>query len=198
MGRHKALIGPRLRARGFAAQETETVIGVVMLLAGENSRDVVSRVKEKVAEIEKNLPEGVAVEAFYDRTALVERTIHTLTKNLIEGGVLVVIVLLVLLGSVRAGLVVALAVPLAMLGAFVGMLYAGLSGNRTNASAAAMSSLSRPARSGPNSTPACSSRAQIACSSAAAPMSGTRCGRAGCWVNSSRRLKGRGLPCRIR
>src|SRR4029079_8515911 len=63
------------------------------------------------------------------RTELVERTVHTLTKNLIEGGVLVVVVLLVLLGSARAGLIVALAVTMSMLGGFVGMYYAGLSGN---------------------------------------------------------------------
>jgi cobalt-zinc-cadmium resistance protein CzcA len=107
----------------------EGVVGVVMLLSGENSRAVVGRVKEKMKEIEKTLPPGVEVVAFYDRTELVERTVHTLTKNLIEGGVLVILVLLVLLGSFRAGLIVALAVPLSMLGAFVGMLYAGLSGN---------------------------------------------------------------------
>jgi cobalt-zinc-cadmium resistance protein CzcA len=107
----------------------EGVVGIVMLLAGENSRTVVERVKEKMTEIQKTLPEGVEVSPFYDRTELVERTVHTLTHNLIEGGVLVVVVLLVLLGSLRAGLVVALAVPLSMLGAFVGMLYAGLSGN---------------------------------------------------------------------
>jgi cobalt-zinc-cadmium resistance protein CzcA len=107
----------------------EAVAGIVMLLAGENSRAVVARVKERMAEIEKTLPPGIEIDAFYDRTELVERTVHTLTKNLIEGGVLVIVVLLVLLGSVRAGLIVALAVPLSMLGAFVGMLYAGLSGN---------------------------------------------------------------------
>lgn len=107
----------------------EGVVGIVMLLAGENSRVVVERVKEKMAEIEKTLPAGIAVEPFYDRTELVRNTVNTLTKNLIEGGVLVIVVLLVLLGSFRAGLIVALAVPLSMLGAFVGMLYAGLSGN---------------------------------------------------------------------
>ncbi len=107
----------------------EGVAGVVMLLAGENSRAVVTRVKEKLEEVKKTLPPGVEIDPFYDRTELVERTVHTLTRNLIEGGVLVVIVLLALLGSVRAGLVVALAVPLSMLGAFVGMWYAGLSGN---------------------------------------------------------------------
>ncbi|QEL14071.1 efflux RND transporter permease subunit [Limnoglobus roseus] len=107
----------------------EGVVGIVMLLAGENSREVVRRSKEKMEEIKKTLPEGVEIDVVYDRTVLVERTVHTLQTNLIEGGVLVAVVLLVLLGSVRAGLVVALAVPLAMAGAFVGMWYAGLSGN---------------------------------------------------------------------
>jgi cobalt-zinc-cadmium resistance protein CzcA len=107
----------------------EGVLGVVMLLAGDNARVVVDRVKEKIAEIEKTLPEGIYIDTFYDRTELVRKTIHTLAKNLIEGGVLVAVVLLILLGSMRAGLIVALAVPLSMLGAFVGMLYAGLSGN---------------------------------------------------------------------
>lgn len=107
----------------------EGVVGIVMLLAGENSRVVVERVKEKMAEIEKTLPPGITVDPFYDRTELVRNTVHTLTKNLIEGGVLVIVVLLILLGSFRAGLIVALAVPLSMLGAFIGMLYAGLSGN---------------------------------------------------------------------
>jgi cobalt-zinc-cadmium resistance protein CzcA len=107
----------------------EGVVGIVMLLAGENSRVVVERVKEKMTEIEKTLPEGVMVEPFYDRTELVQKTVHTLTKNLIEGGVLVILVLLILLGSLRAGLIVALAVPLSILGAFVGMLFANLSGN---------------------------------------------------------------------
>jgi len=107
----------------------EGVVGIVMLLAGENSREVVRGSKEKMEEIKKSLPEGVEIDVVYDRTELVERTVHTLQTNLLEGGVLVVIVLLVLLGSLRAGLIVALAVPLAMAGAFVGMWYAQLSGN---------------------------------------------------------------------
>ncbi|MEO2090303.1 MAG: efflux RND transporter permease subunit, partial [Gemmataceae bacterium] len=107
----------------------EGVVGVVMLLAGENSREVVEGTKAKMEQIRKTLPEGVEVDVVYDRTALVERTVKTLEHNLIEGGVLVVIVLLVLLGSLRAGLVVALSVPLAMAGAFVGMWFAHLSGN---------------------------------------------------------------------
>jgi cobalt-zinc-cadmium resistance protein CzcA len=107
----------------------EGVVGMVMLLTGENARVVVDRVKERISEIEKTLPEGVYLDTFYDRTELVRRTIHTLATNLVEGGILVILVLLLLLGSFRAGLIVALAVPLSMLGAFVGMVYAGLSGN---------------------------------------------------------------------
>ena len=107
----------------------EGVLGIVMLLAGENARDVVARVKERVAEIDRTLPEGIEIDVVYDRTDLVKLTVRTLAKNLAEGGALVIIVLLVMLGSVRAGLIVALAVPLSMLGAFVGMVLANLSGN---------------------------------------------------------------------
>ena len=107
----------------------EGVVGVVMLLAGENSRAVVERVKAKIAEVEKTLPPGMMIDTFYDRTELVKKTIDTLTRNLLEGGALVIIVLLIMLGSFRAGLIVALAVPLSMLGAFVGMVYANISGN---------------------------------------------------------------------
>ena len=94
--------------RGFATQDGqgEIVIGVAMMLIGENSRLVADRVKKNLADIEKSLPEGVHVEQLYDRTELVNRTIHTVTKNLIEGGLLVIAVLLLLLGSFRAGIVV--------------------------------------------------------------------------------------------
>ncbi|MBU6294113.1 MAG: CusA/CzcA family heavy metal efflux RND transporter, partial [Planctomycetes bacterium] len=107
----------------------EGVVGVVMLLAGENSRAVVERVKDKIADVAKTLPPGMMIDTFYDRTELVKKTIDTLTRNLLEGGALVIIVLLIMLGSFRAGLIVALAVPLSMLGAFVGMVYANISGN---------------------------------------------------------------------
>ncbi|MHB8972715.1 MAG: efflux RND transporter permease subunit [Pirellulaceae bacterium] len=109
--------------------EGEAVVGIVMMLIGENGRTVVDRVKEKIRQIEPSLPPGVTIDTFYDRTELIRRTIRTVVKNLTEGGVLVILVLLVLLGSLRAGLTVALAIPLSMLGAFVGMLYAGFSGN---------------------------------------------------------------------
>jgi cobalt-zinc-cadmium resistance protein CzcA len=117
--------------RGFATQDGqgEIVIGVGMMLIGENSRAVASRIKESLADIQKTLPEGVRVEPLYDRTDLVNRTIHTVSRNLIEGGVLVIAVLLMLLGSFRAGIVVSLAIPLSMLVAFIGMLMANVSGN---------------------------------------------------------------------
>lgn len=107
----------------------EVVIGVVMLLMGENARVVVDRVAEQIEKIQKTLPEGVVIDTFYDRTDLVRRTIRTVVVNLAEGGILVIVVLLLLLGNLRAGLIVALAIPLSLLGAFVGMLLAGLSGN---------------------------------------------------------------------
>ncbi len=117
--------------RGFATQDGkgEIVIGVAMMLVGENSRLVADRVKKNLADIQKTLPEGVRVEQLYDRTELVNRTIHTVTKNLIEGGLLVIAVLLLLLGSFRAGIVVSLAIPLSMLVAFIGMVQAKVSGN---------------------------------------------------------------------
>jgi len=109
--------------------EGEVVVGVVMMLMGANSRVVVQRVKEKIAELEKTLPDGVTIDTFYDRTELVARAIRTVTKNLAEGGLLVVVVLLLLLGNLRGGLIVASAIPLSMLVAFTCMKYAGLSGN---------------------------------------------------------------------
>lgn len=123
-------LAPMLRQGAVTRDgQGECVIGVVMLLAGENARVVADRVKEGIEEIQKLLPEGVVIDTFYDRTDLVRRTIHTASSNLIQGGVLVLIVLLLLLGNWRAGVIVALTLPLSMLGAFAGMLWAGLSGN---------------------------------------------------------------------
>ena len=107
----------------------EAVVGVVMMLIGENSRVVVDQVKEKIAQIEKTLPPGVTIDTFYDRTDLVRRTIRTVAKNLIEGGLLVIVVLLLLLGSLRGGLIVSSAIPLSMLAAFIAMRYFEISGN---------------------------------------------------------------------
>lgn len=107
----------------------EVVTGVVLMLIGENSRAVSQRIDDEIERIKKTLPPGVTVETYYNRTDLVQKTIGTVSRNLMEGGFLVVAVLLLLLGNLRGGLIVASAIPLAMLAAFTGMLYAGLSGN---------------------------------------------------------------------
>ncbi len=117
--------------QGFATQDAngEIVIGVAMMLIHENSRVVAARVRTKLQEIQRTLPPGVRIEPLYDRTDLVRRTIGTVSRNLIEGGLLVVAVLLLLLGSFKGGLIVSAAIPLSMLVAFMGMVYAGISGN---------------------------------------------------------------------
>ena len=107
----------------------EAAVGIVMMLMGENSRVVVGGVKAKIEQLEKSLPEGVSIETFYDRTELIERTIRTVGKNLTEGGLLVILVLLVLLGNLRAGLIAAISIPLCMLGGFILMRATGISGN---------------------------------------------------------------------
>lgn len=107
----------------------EIVAGIAMMLKGENSRAVVERIKERVAEIRKSLPKGVELIPFYDRTELVDRTIHTVAKNLIEGAVLVIIVLILLLGNWRGSLLVATVIPLSMLFAAICMRIFNVSGN---------------------------------------------------------------------
>jgi cobalt-zinc-cadmium resistance protein CzcA len=93
----------------------EAVTGLVMMLVGENSRIVVDRAKQRLAEIDQTLPPGVRIEIIYDRAALIGRTLKTVMTNLFEGGALVIIVLLFMLGSVRAGIIVAMAIPLSMM-----------------------------------------------------------------------------------
>ena len=95
--------------------EGEIVLGIVMMLIGENSRQTVGRVKEEVAKLQSSLPPGVTIEALYDRTHLIDQTLDTVLHNLVEGGALVVVILLLLLGNIRGGLIVALAIPLSML-----------------------------------------------------------------------------------
>ena len=107
----------------------EVVTGIVMLLIGENGRVVVNRVKDRLEQIQKSLPEGVTIDTYYDRTDLVRKVIDTVRNNLTEGMILVVAVLLLLLGNIRGGLIVAIVIPLSMLVAFTGMLSAGISGN---------------------------------------------------------------------
>ncbi|HTJ51366.1 MAG TPA: CusA/CzcA family heavy metal efflux RND transporter [Cyclobacteriaceae bacterium] len=110
-------------------QEGEVVGGLVLMLKGANSSKVIASVKERIALIEKTLPEGVTIEPFLDRTKLVNKAIHTVTKNLAEGALIVIFVLVLLLGNLRAGLVVASVIPLAMLFAIAMMNLFGVSGN---------------------------------------------------------------------
>ncbi len=109
--------------------EGEAVVGTVMMLKGENSAEVVKRVKTRLTQIEKTLPEGVAITPFLDRTKLIDKAIRTVTQNLIEGGLIVIFVLVLLLGNLRAGLLVASVIPLSMLFAFGLMNLFGVSGN---------------------------------------------------------------------
>ena len=109
--------------------EGEDVSGMVMMLKGENGGEVTKRVKEKMEQIKKSLPEGVDITAFLDRSMLVDRTISTVEKNLIEGALIVVFVLVLLLGNWRAGLVVASVIPLSLLFAISMMRLFGVSGN---------------------------------------------------------------------
>jgi heavy metal efflux system protein len=109
--------------------EGEIVAGIAMMLKGENSRTVVDSIKERVAKVQKTLPKGVDLVPFYDRTELVDRTIHTVAKNLIEGAILVIIVLILLLGNWRGALLVATVIPLSMLFAAICMVIFKVSGN---------------------------------------------------------------------
>ena len=109
--------------------EGEIVAGIAMMLKGENSRSVVEQVKARVEQIKKTLPKGVELIPFYDRTELVDRTIWTVAKNLIEGALLVIIVLLLLLGNWRGSLLVATIIPLSMLFAAILMRVFNVSGN---------------------------------------------------------------------
>jgi heavy metal efflux system protein len=107
----------------------EIVTGIVMMLVGANGREVVEDVRAKIAHIAPSLPPGVTIDVFYDRAELVNRTIRTVGTNLAEGALFVIAVLFLLLGSVRGGLIVAAAIPFAMLVAFTAMKLMGLSGN---------------------------------------------------------------------
>ncbi|MDR2223712.1 MAG: CusA/CzcA family heavy metal efflux RND transporter [Flavobacteriaceae bacterium] len=107
----------------------EDVSGMVMMLKDSNTQEVVRLVKEKMTQIEKTLPEGVAIEPFIDRTKLIDKTVSTIQTNLIEGALIVVFVLVLLLGNWRAGLIVASVIPLALLFAISMMKLFGVSGN---------------------------------------------------------------------
>ena len=122
-------IGSSFRTGASTHEGEEAIIGAAIMLAGENTRLVAQSVRTKLEEIQEKLPAGVTIKTVYDRSELVDRTIHTVEKNLFEGAVLVVVVLFALLGNFRAAFIVALVIPLSMLFAMTGMVRLGLSGN---------------------------------------------------------------------
>ncbi len=123
-------LGPAIRQGAVTMNgQGEVTAGIAMMLKGENSRAVVDRVKQKIETVKKALPDSVKLEPFYDRTDLVNKTIHTVEKNLLEGGVLVVLILVLLLFNLRGGFIVASVIPLAMLFAVIMMVATGVSGN---------------------------------------------------------------------
>ncbi|WP_417509177.1 efflux RND transporter permease subunit [Methylophaga sp.] len=122
-------IGKTLRTGAATQNGQETIMGTAMMLIGENSREVAKRVAAELSKIQATLPDGVIAEAVYDRTTLVDKAIATVQKNLLEGALLVVMVLFLLLGNIRAALITAAVIPLAMLATITGMVQAGISAN---------------------------------------------------------------------
>jgi len=121
--------GSRIRTGAATIDGEETVIGAAMMLAGENSREVAERVKARLAEIQEKLPDNVQVQPQYDRSILINKTIHTVSTNLFEGAILVTALLFALLGNWRGALIVTMAIPLSFLFALTGMVKLGVSGN---------------------------------------------------------------------
>jgi cobalt-zinc-cadmium resistance protein CzcA len=121
--------GPELRTGAATENGREIVLGTVFMLVGANSRDVSRAAAAKVEAANASLPAGVRAKPVYDRTALVDRTIATVSKNLIEGALLVIAVLFLLLGNFRAALITAAVIPLSMLFTVIGMVRGGVSGN---------------------------------------------------------------------
>ena len=122
-------LGASLRSGAATKNGKETVLGTAMMLKGENSREVSRRVADKLVEVNRSLPNGIKANTVYDRTTLVDRTIWTVEKNLLEGALLVILVLFLLLGNFRAALITALVIPIAMLMTITGMVGRNVSGN---------------------------------------------------------------------
>ncbi len=122
-------IGKELRSGAATRDGREAVIGTAIMLVGENSRTVSRALAKRLETVNASLPEGVVAETVYDRTTLVDKTIATVQKNLLEGALLVIVVLFLLLGNVRAALITALVIPLAMLATIAGMVKTGVSAN---------------------------------------------------------------------
>ena len=121
--------GSSLRTGAATMDGQEVVLGTVFMLAGENSRTVSQAVAAKLEQIQSSLPEGLEARTVYDRTALVDKTLETVKKNLLEGALLVIVVLFLLLGNLRAALVTAMVIPLAMLATITGMVQNQVSAN---------------------------------------------------------------------
>ena len=123
------ILGEELRNGAATQNGKEVVLGTVHMLIGENSRVVSQAAAERLAEINRGLPEGVVATPVYDRTVLVDKTIETVSNNLIDGAILVIVVLFLLLGNLRAAIITALIIPLAMLFTFIGMASNNVSAN---------------------------------------------------------------------
>ena len=123
-------IGTQIRQGGVTQDgKGEVVTGIVMMLRGGNGRNVISAIEEKIDNINQSLPEGVKIEKFYDQSDLISRTTETISTNLLEGGFLVIVVLLLQLGEISGALIVAMVIPFSMLFAFIGMREFGLAAN---------------------------------------------------------------------
>lgn len=122
-------LGKELRAGAATRDGRETVLGTAMMLMGENSRTVARDLAQKLEQVKASLPPGITVEAVYDRTTLIDKTIATVQKNLLEGALLVIAVLFLLLGNLRAALITAAVIPLAMLVTISGMVQMKVSAN---------------------------------------------------------------------
>ncbi|AWV86287.1 efflux RND transporter permease subunit [Acinetobacter radioresistens] len=122
-------IGHDLRTGGATYNGEETVLGIAMMAMGENSRTVSKAVDAKIRDIQNSLPNGVFIETVYDRTSLVEKAIKTVQKNLVEGAVLVIVILFLFLGNIRAALITACVIPLSMLFTLTGMAQKNISAN---------------------------------------------------------------------
>jgi len=125
----EVLLGKELRTGAATENGNEVVLGTVLMLVGENSRAVAGRVADKMVEVNRALPEGVIAKPVYSRTTLVDATIDTVRKNLVEGALLVIAILFLLLGNIRAAIITALVIPLSMLFTITGMVHSKVSAN---------------------------------------------------------------------
>jgi len=129
-------IGKELRTGAATENGREVVLGTVFMLIGENSRKVSLAVSKKIEDINRSLPKGIIVNTVYDRTILVDKAINTVKKNLLEGAVLVIVILFLFLGNIRAAIITAMVIPLAMLFTFTGMV-----GNKVSANLMSLGAL---------------------------------------------------------